>query len=182
MGRMRGGGSTPSIRGRARNISCPMSALLDVWYSAHRAGIGWKGMGFRVLRLTQLKNNSMAPVGQARRAMRFSRLALVAAALGQFARLLRVVDYERIDFRVYYGAVVDRASTHFYDYRFRIDGLGFTYPPAAALLLRPLTSINELLAERTFFTVSLALTVVFTAVCVRLLPQRPAGSATVPVY
>ena len=115
-------------------------------------------------------------------ALKFARVGLVAAVVVQFGRLLRVVDYQRIDFRVYYAAVADRATTNLYDFRFRINGLRFTYPPAAALALRPLTSINELLAERIFFTVSLALVVVFATLCVRMLPQRPNNWAIAPVF
>ncbi|MEO8694877.1 MAG: glycosyltransferase 87 family protein [Acidimicrobiales bacterium] len=105
----------------------------------------------------------------------------MAAVLVQFGRLLRVVDYQRIDFRVYYAAVANRTSD-LYDFRYRINGLPFTYPPAAALVLRPLTSINELLAERLFFTASLAMVVIFAAVCVRMLPQRPAAWVAVPLF
>lgn len=112
--------------------------------------------------------------------LKFARLTIAAAVVVQFGRLLRVVDYQRIDFRVYYGAIADR-STDLYDFRFRINGLRFTYPPATALVLRPLTSINELLAERLFFTVSLAMVVVFATVCVRMLPQRPDGWAVMPL-
>src|SRR5205823_1887133 len=60
--------------------------------------------------------------------------------------------------------------------------LGFSYPPVTALILRPLTAMNELLAERIFFTASLAMVVAFAVVSVRLLPQRPAALATVPLY
>ncbi|MEO5840142.1 MAG: glycosyltransferase 87 family protein [Acidimicrobiales bacterium] len=113
--------------------------------------------------------------------LRFTRLAIVAAVIVQFGRLLRVVDYQRIDFRVYYAAVADR-STDLYDFRFRINGLPFTYPPATALVLRPLTSINELLAERLFFTASLVMVLIFALVCVRMLPRRPAAWFAVPLF
>ena len=113
---------------------------------------------------------------------RFTRLAVVAAVAVQFGRLLRVVDYQRIDFRVYYAAVADRAHTHLYDFWFRIKGLGFNYPPIAALALSPLTLLNELVAERVFFTVSLALVVVFAIVCVRMLPRRPEMWLSVPLF
>jgi alpha-1,2-mannosyltransferase len=112
----------------------------------------------------------------------FARLAIVAATVVQFGRLLRVVDYQRIDFRIYYAAVADRARTHLYDFGFRLKGLGFTYPPVAALVVRPFTLMNELLAERVFFAASLALVVVFATVCVRMLPQRPDIPAAAPVF
>jgi len=113
--------------------------------------------------------------------LRLTRIAIVAAVLVQFGRLLRVVDYQRIDFRVYYEAIASR-GTGLYDFRYRINGLPFTYPPAAALVLRPLTSINELLAERLFFTASLAMVAVFAVVCVRMLPRRPATRLAVPAF
>jgi alpha-1,2-mannosyltransferase len=112
---------------------------------------------------------------------RLTRIAIAAAVLAQFGRLLRVVDYQRIDFRVYYEAIASR-GTGLYDFRYRINGLPFTYPPVAALVLRPLTSINELLAERLFFTASLAMVVVFAVVCVRMLPRRPATWIAVPLF
>ena len=50
-----------------------------------------------------------------------------------------------------------------YDFKEHIYPLGFTYPPFAALLLRPLAALQEPMAEHTWLVMSALLTLAFGA-------------------
>jgi alpha-1,2-mannosyltransferase len=93
------------------------------------------------------------------------------ATIFQFVKLWSVSEFGRLDFRIYYEAVDTNSAASLYDFKYKILGLGFTYPPLTALLLRPLTLLGLVTAERIWFTVSLALFVWFAQRCARLLPH-----------
>jgi alpha-1,2-mannosyltransferase len=93
------------------------------------------------------------------------------ATIFQFVKLWSVSEFGRLDFRIYYEAVDTNSSASLYNFKYKILGLGFTYPPLTALLLRPLTLLGLVTAERIWFTVSLALFVWFAHRCARLLPH-----------
>jgi alpha-1,2-mannosyltransferase len=85
-----------------------------------------------------------------------------------------VTSWGRLDFRIYHGALSFHGSI--YDYKHDDIGLGFTYPPFAALVLRPFTLLTAAPAEKVWFLASLAMTAAFVLVCVRALP------ATTPAW
>jgi alpha-1,2-mannosyltransferase len=93
------------------------------------------------------------------------------ATAQRFDKLWSVTDLGRLDFRIYYQAVDTHTAGSLYDFEYRINDLGFTYPPFTALLLRPLTLFGLVTAERIWFVVSLALLVGFAHGCARLLPH-----------
>lgn len=97
------------------------------------------------------------------------------------ARLWSQSVAQRLDFNIYFAAVQSWRPDSIYDFRDPLLGLGFTYPPFAGLILRPLTGGSALAAERIWFVVALAATVAFIMIVVRSLPVRPTWSPLVPV-
>jgi alpha-1,2-mannosyltransferase len=90
------------------------------------------------------------------------------AAIWQVRREWDATPRARLDFHIYYDAVQAMHRSSIYDFKDRIFPLGFTYPPFAAVLLRPLVAMHESLAEHTWLVLSAALTVAFALVSVRM--------------
>ena len=93
------------------------------------------------------------------------------AALLRLDKLWTPGLFGRLDFRIYYEAVDTTTAASLYDFEYKINDLGFTYPPFTALLLRPFTLLGLAAAERIWFLVSFALLVWFAHQCARLLPH-----------
>ena len=62
----------------------------------------------------------------------------------------------RVDFRIYHRAIRSIGSRGLYHYGVG-DDLGFTYPPFAAVLLRPITWLPETLSSHVWLLISIAL-------------------------
>jgi alpha-1,2-mannosyltransferase len=107
------------------------------------------------------------------------------AGVWQVQRHWQATPRARLDFHIYYDAVQAMHRSSIYDFKDRIFPLGFTYPPFAAVALRPLVAMHESLAEHAWLVVSAALTVVFAMVTARLAalstPIERAVAATVVV-
>lgn len=74
----------------------------------------------------------------------------------------------RLDFRIYYGAVSSaRAGQSLYDFHFRLLGLGFTYPPFAALALKPLTLLSFDDADAVWLVASALASAAFLVLAIR---------------
>ncbi len=114
--------------------------------------------------------------------------ALVLA--GYWTRTYR----QRIDFNIYYEAVRFGRTHSIYDYyNAEFPKLGFTYPPFAALVIRPLTLLDQPIAEHLWLILGLALSAVFLCIIVPRLDWPPswrpigvplsiaAGMWTIPV-
>src|SRR5689334_10860570 len=95
----------------------------------------------------------------------------VTAALLRCDKLWTPGQFGRLDFRIYYQAVDTTTPASLYDFQYKINNLGFTYPPFTALLLRPLTLFGLLTAERIWFVLSLVLLAWFAHRCAQLLPH-----------
>ena len=98
-------------------------------------------------------------------------VAPAIAALVRFEKLWTPGRFGRLDFRIYYEAVDTTTAAALYDFEYKINNLGFTYPPFTALLLRPFTLFGLATAERIWYLVSFALLVWFAHRCARLLPH-----------
>jgi len=107
-------------------------------------------------------------------------LAWVAAAISLSAWL--IVQWHpsvkgRLDFRVYWGAL--RSSrARLYDYVLPHHGLGFTYPPFAAVLLRPVTRLPESVGQQVWLVVIGVSAVAFLALCSAVAADLPARRVT----
>jgi alpha-1,2-mannosyltransferase len=115
-------------------------------------------------------------------------LAIAAAVLSAVA-LVAVLwdgpDHRRIDFFIYAEAISSAANGSLYDFRYRVLGLGFTYPPFAAVLLWPLSVLPVWLAERTWLVLQVAcsagfLTVVGRGLAPRIAARRPSSRWSAP--
>src|SRR5581483_2995261 len=80
-------------------------------------------------------------------------LVVGASAAGLVAHLWRLSDdRSRIDLHIYFAAVKQAFPGHLYDFKFLPTGLGFAYPPSAALVtlgLRELPTMPALPGYRT---------------------------------
>jgi alpha-1,2-mannosyltransferase len=94
----------------------------------------------------------------------------LAVVAWQTARFWSVSPSGRVDFRIYHEAVRTAGGGSLYDFRDPVLGLGFTYPPFAAVLLRPFASLDVTIAEKLWLVVAMAMTVAFAALCTILLP------------
>ncbi|HEV8298394.1 MAG TPA: glycosyltransferase 87 family protein [Acidimicrobiales bacterium] len=90
----------------------------------------------------------------------------------------------RLDFRVYYSAAAQHGPLYSYAYAVPMRGarprplqLGFTYPPFAALVMRPFTLMRVSTAEQLWFFVSVALTVVFAVLFAQAMPTSVSAFA-----
>jgi alpha-1,2-mannosyltransferase len=113
---------------------------------------------------------------------RGTRLVLLAAptlvaCAWQLARLWNFGPLGHLDFRIYYGAAAQHGSLYRYAYAVPPSGhdprplqLGFTYPPFAALVLRPLTALGVVAAEHAWLILSVVASALFAYLCVRALP------------
>ena len=72
----------------------------------------------------------------------------------------------RLDFHIYYDAVSSMHAHRLYEFREGVFPLGFTYPPVAAMLLRPLTALSKAAAEQTWLVLSALLCGAFAALVV----------------
>ena len=82
-----------------------------------------------------------------------------------------------LDFHIYYDAVSSMHTHRLYEFREGVFPLGFTYPPVAAMLLRPLTALSKAAAEQTWLVLSALLCGAFAALVVWGVHR---GSARVP--
>src|SRR5437868_7200012 len=71
-----------------------------------------------------------------------SAVVVTASAVGLVARLWSATPLSRIDLHIYFQAVKHAFPGHLYDYHYPRLGLGFAYPPFAALVLKPLTALS----------------------------------------
>jgi alpha-1,2-mannosyltransferase len=99
-------------------------------------------------------------------------VAPAVAGVWQAHRHWNATPRARLDFHIYYDAVQAMHRTNIYDFKDRIFPLGFTYPPFAAVALRPLVAMHESLAEHLWLVLSAALTVVFALATARLAALR----------
>ncbi len=105
----------------------------------------------------------------------------VAATVYVVAKLWAAGEYERIDFHIYFDAVRGWKPDSIYDYHHPEMGLGFTYPPLAALVLAPLTLVPFDIAEKLWLIVGAAASLAFLLLTATNLPVRPTWKPTVPV-
>ena len=105
----------------------------------------------------------------------------VAATAFVVRRLWDVTDLARIDFRIYVDAVHSWQSGSIYDYGYPDVGLGFTYPPFAGLLLRPVAALPYELAEHGWLLATALASLAFLVLAGRRLPVRPTWAPTVPI-
>lgn len=105
----------------------------------------------------------------------------VASTVFLVVRLWDLPDLERIDFHIYFDSVQGWKPDSIYDFRYPDVGLGFTYPPLAGLLLRPLTNLSVETAERAWITATAVASLAFLVLAARRLPVRPQWAPTVPI-
>ena len=90
--------------------------------------------------------------------------------------MLRFKDedqFRRLDFVIYHEALQYLSTGHdIYAYRQHDMGLGFTYPPFAALVLYPLTWLSTNEAALGWLVASVVLSAVFCRLFLRLVPPR----------
>lgn len=86
----------------------------------------------------------------------------------------------RLDFRVYWGAL-RQSRARLYDYVLPHHGLGFTYPPFAAVLLRPITRLPESVGQQLWLVAIGVSAVAFFALCCAVATELPARRLTVPL-
>jgi len=79
----------------------------------------------------------------------------------------------RIDFHIYYEALQYGDHNSLYNYLFPYFPLGFTYPPFAAVVMRPLSQLDRLVAEKTWIILAATLSAAFLYLIVPLLDWRP---------
>jgi alpha-1,2-mannosyltransferase len=99
----------------------------------------------------------------------------LTALVWQVARAWGEPPHRRLDFRIYHEAVRAASDGGLYDFRDPILGLGFTYPPFAAVLLRPFSTLGVVTAEKLWLLVAAAMTIAFAALCTALLPGTRAA-------
>ncbi|MBV9933037.1 MAG: DUF2029 domain-containing protein [Actinobacteria bacterium] len=100
---------------------------------------------------------------------------MTASAVGLIAHLWRLSDdRSRIDLHIYFSAVKQAFPGHLYDFHFPPTGLGFAYPPFAALVLKPLTAVSFALVDHAWLIASVVASAAFLAVAARELPAAPA--------
>src|SRR5207245_2606920 len=80
---------------------------------------------------------------------------------------------ERLDFHIYVDAVRNWPTASVYDYRDPLVGLGFTYPPFAAIAIWPLARLSSTLAEHLWLVATVASSLVFFLMAEARLPARP---------
>jgi alpha-1,2-mannosyltransferase len=81
---------------------------------------------------------------------------------------------QRIDFHIYVDSVRHWVTKSAYDYHDPFLGLGFTYPPAGAMLLWPLSHIREGVAEHLWLVGTVLSSATFLFLGMRMLPAAPA--------
>jgi alpha-1,2-mannosyltransferase len=99
---------------------------------------------------------------------------MMASAVAVLVVFWTGTRYSHIDFTIYREAV-HGVLTHdggLYGYREPRTGLGFTYPPFAALLLGPLAMLPERFALDLWLVLSLAMSIAFCRTVLSLLPAR----------
>src|SRR5436309_8841700 len=95
---------------------------------------------------------------------------VVASGAGLVARLWGATPVSRIDLHIYFQAVKDTFPGRLYDYRYPRLGLGFAYPPFAALVLKPLTTLSFAFVDHAWLIGTVASSAVFLALAARELP------------
>jgi hypothetical protein len=93
-------------------------------------------------------------------------VAPVVALAWQVDRHWVAKPWSRLDFQIYYDAVHSMHATRLYDFKEEGVLLGFTYPPAAAVVLRPLTVVGATTAEQAWLVASALLSAAFVALVV----------------
>jgi alpha-1,2-mannosyltransferase len=101
------------------------------------------------------------------------------ALIGWIALRWRTSDIGRIDYRIYAGAV--RSGDNLYHFKFHILGLGFTYPPFAALVFWPLSRFADHTGEQIWMVVNALASIAFLVVVVDCLPRRPRANWYAPI-
>src|SRR5258708_30051717 len=111
-----------------------------------------------------------------RETMRAAGAAFVAGASAGLlgARLWHSTPISRIDLHIYFAAVKQAFPRHLYDFHLRPTGLGFAYPPFAALVLKPLTALSFGLVDHAWLVGTIAASAAFLALAARELPVVPA--------
>jgi alpha-1,2-mannosyltransferase len=119
-----------------------------------------------------MRDSRAERIGKRRKPLRWSTAARIAwlplpvvATVWQVQRHWVTTPRRRLDFHIYYDAVRAMHGMSIYDFKEPIYPLGFTYPPFAALLLRPLTVLQEPVAEHTWLVFSALLTLAFGVLC-----------------
>jgi alpha-1,2-mannosyltransferase len=98
-----------------------------------------------------------------------------ASAAGLVAHLWRLSDVRsRIDLHIYFSAVKQAFPGHLYDFKLHPTGLGFAYPPFAALVLKPITALSFTAVDHGWLIATVVASAAFVAVGVRELPTTPA--------
>lgn len=113
-----------------------------------------------------------------------SAVVVGASAAGLVAHLWRLSDdRSRIDLHIYFAAVKEAFPGHLYDFKFLPTGLGFAYPPFAALVLKPITALSFTAVDHGWLLATVVASVAFVALALRELPAMPAvpGYRTVMV-
>ncbi|MBV9936628.1 MAG: DUF2029 domain-containing protein, partial [Actinobacteria bacterium] len=101
-------------------------------------------------------------------------VAVVAASsAGVVAHLWSSTPLSRIDLHIYFLAVKHGFPGHLYDYHYPRLGLGFAYPPFAALVLKPLTALSFTFVDHLWLIGTVAASAVFLALAARELPVVP---------
>lgn len=99
--------------------------------------------------------------------------AVTASAAGVVVHLWSSTPLSRIDLHIYFQAVKHDFPGHLYDYHYPRLGLGFAYPPFAALVLKPLTALSFALVDHAWLVGTVAASAVFLALAARELPAVP---------
>ncbi len=79
----------------------------------------------------------------------------------------------RIDFHIYYEALQFGDHNSLYNYLFPYFPLGFTYPPFAAVVMRPLSQLDRLVAEKLWLVTAAVLSAAFLCLIIPLLDWKP---------
>jgi alpha-1,2-mannosyltransferase len=81
---------------------------------------------------------------------------------------------QRIDFHIYVDSVRHWTTSSAYNYHDPVLGLGFTYPPAGAMVLWPLAQLGEAAGEHLWLVGSVLASAAFLVLGIRMLPTEPA--------
>jgi alpha-1,2-mannosyltransferase len=103
-------------------------------------------------------------------------IGAAAVVLLVVSLVARVSTY-KLDFWIYYQAVASGRHASLYDFRYQPLDLGFTYPPFAALLFRPLTALAYGSAEHVWMVLSVTASAVFLKQVLDHVPALPAPPA-----
>jgi len=105
----------------------------------------------------------------------------VASTVFVVVKLWDLPELDRLDLNIYFDAVKGWKPDSIYDFRYPAVGLGFTYPPLAGLVLRPLTALPYETADRLWTAATALASLAFLVLAARRLPVRPQWAPTVPI-